>query len=159
MLAIWVGVPLRGMGGRVSAAYDELTGRPHAARRTSPWLRSMRGEREELARKGEGISGVERSLDELGLSQYLSSRLGEVDTTLHDAAATLGHDIEIHVDSEVSREAHPKVGGQAEHGDHLDGTNSLALRCFGRHCLTVTGARVGHYRVVPGGEPRLSQRL
>jgi hypothetical protein len=45
---------------RLSAAYDELTGRPHAARRTSPWLRSMRGEREELARKKEGISGVER---------------------------------------------------------------------------------------------------
>ncbi len=45
---------------RLSAAYDELTGRPHAARRTSPWLRSMRGEREELARKRVGISGVER---------------------------------------------------------------------------------------------------
>jgi hypothetical protein len=45
---------------RLSAAYDELTGRPHAARQTSPWLRSMRGEREEFARKREGISGVER---------------------------------------------------------------------------------------------------
>lgn len=46
--------------GRVSAAYDELTGRPDSARRTSPWLRSMRGEREEVARKKVGISGVER---------------------------------------------------------------------------------------------------
>jgi len=45
---------------RMSAAYDEVTGRPGAARRTSPWLRSMRGEREEVARKREGISGVER---------------------------------------------------------------------------------------------------
>jgi hypothetical protein len=45
---------------RLSATYDELTGRPHAARRTSPWLRSMRGEREELARERAGISGVER---------------------------------------------------------------------------------------------------
>ena len=45
---------------RLSAAYDDLTGRPPAARRTSPWLRSMRGEREELARKRAGISGVER---------------------------------------------------------------------------------------------------
>jgi hypothetical protein len=45
---------------RLSAAYDELTGRPHAARRTSPWLRSMRGEREEFAREREGISAVER---------------------------------------------------------------------------------------------------
>ena len=45
---------------RLSAAYDELSGRPHAQRRTSPWLRSMRGEREEIARKRAGISGVER---------------------------------------------------------------------------------------------------
>src|ERR687883_106675 len=45
---------------RLSAAYDELTGRPQEARRTSPWLRSMRGEREEAVRKTEGVSGVER---------------------------------------------------------------------------------------------------
>jgi hypothetical protein len=45
---------------RLSAAYDELSGRPHAARQSSPWLRSMRGEREEFARQREGISGVER---------------------------------------------------------------------------------------------------
>ena len=44
----------------LSARYDELTGRPPAARRTSPWLRSMRGEREELARKRHGISAIER---------------------------------------------------------------------------------------------------
>ena len=44
----------------LSARYDEMTGRPAAARRTSPWLRSMRGEREELARKRYGISGIER---------------------------------------------------------------------------------------------------
>ena len=45
---------------RLSAAYDEVTGRPEEARRTSPWLRSMRGEREEVARKRHGVSGVER---------------------------------------------------------------------------------------------------
>ncbi len=45
---------------RLSAAYDELTGRPASARRTSPWLRSMRGEREDFSRKKEGVSGVER---------------------------------------------------------------------------------------------------
>lgn len=44
----------------LSARYDELTGRPAAARRTSPWLRSMRGEREEAARTRHGISAVER---------------------------------------------------------------------------------------------------
>ena len=44
----------------LSARYDELTGRPAAARRTSPWLRSLRGEREETARRRHGISPVER---------------------------------------------------------------------------------------------------
>ena len=44
----------------MSARYDELTGRPAAARRTSPWLRSLRGEREELSRRRHGISPVER---------------------------------------------------------------------------------------------------
>jgi hypothetical protein len=44
----------------LSARYDELTGRPAEARRTSPWLRSMRGEREEIARRRHGISTVER---------------------------------------------------------------------------------------------------
>ncbi len=44
----------------LSAEYDELTGRPPEARRTSPWLRSMRGEREEFARRRHGISAVER---------------------------------------------------------------------------------------------------
>jgi hypothetical protein len=44
----------------LSAQYDELTGRPPEARRTSPWLRSMRGEREEHARRRHGISAMER---------------------------------------------------------------------------------------------------
>jgi hypothetical protein len=46
--------------GLISARYDELTGRPAAARRTSPWLRSMRGEREEETRRRAGVSPVER---------------------------------------------------------------------------------------------------
>lgn len=45
---------------RLSVAYDELTGRPHEARRTSPWLRSLRGEREEFARHRYRSSAVER---------------------------------------------------------------------------------------------------
>ena len=46
--------------GNLSAAYDDLTGRPAEARRTSPWLRSMRGEREEFSRRRHGISVIER---------------------------------------------------------------------------------------------------
>ena len=44
----------------LNAKYDELTGRPPAARHTSPWLRSMRDEREHDVRQKYGISGVER---------------------------------------------------------------------------------------------------
>jgi hypothetical protein len=44
----------------LSGSYDELTGRPKASRRTSPWLRSMRGEREEEAKRRHGVSPVER---------------------------------------------------------------------------------------------------
>jgi hypothetical protein len=44
----------------LSSRYDELTGRPMAARRTSPWLRSMRGEREDIAKRRAGVSPVER---------------------------------------------------------------------------------------------------
>ena len=48
--------------GWASHHYDDMTGRPTAARRTSPWLRSMRGEREETARARQGISAIERTL-------------------------------------------------------------------------------------------------
>jgi Glyoxalase/Bleomycin resistance protein/Dioxygenase superfamily len=46
------------------------------------------------------VADVRRSLDERGLPEYLSSQFGDVETTLHDASAVLGHDIEIHVDNE-----------------------------------------------------------
>ena len=63
------------------------------------------------------VAEVRRSLDERGLPQYLSSQLGEVDTTLHDASAALGHDIEIHVDSEGLRDFFGMVRGAAEGWD------------------------------------------
>ena len=40
--------------------YDDVTGREAKARYTSPWLRSMRGEREVDLRQRTGISMVER---------------------------------------------------------------------------------------------------
>jgi hypothetical protein len=44
----------------INAKYDEVTGRPAAARQTSPWLRSMRDEREDEVRRKYGISAIER---------------------------------------------------------------------------------------------------
>jgi methylmalonyl-CoA/ethylmalonyl-CoA epimerase len=49
------------------------------------------------------VADLLRSLDERGLPEYLRSQLGEVETTLHDASAVLGHDIEIHADNEGLR--------------------------------------------------------
>jgi hypothetical protein len=45
---------------RVGAAYRTVTGQ-ETHRRTSPWLRSMRGERPELAHQ-EGLTGFEKGL-------------------------------------------------------------------------------------------------
>jgi magnesium-transporting ATPase (P-type) len=44
----------------LNGKYDEITGRPPAARQTSPWLRSMRDERSHDVREKYGISAVER---------------------------------------------------------------------------------------------------
>jgi Glyoxalase/Bleomycin resistance protein/Dioxygenase superfamily len=59
------------------------------------------------------VADLRSSLDERGLPQYLSSQLGEVDSTLHDASAALGHDIEIHVDSDALRAFFEMVRGSA----------------------------------------------
>jgi Glyoxalase/Bleomycin resistance protein/Dioxygenase superfamily len=63
------------------------------------------------------VANLRSSLDERGLPQYLSSQLGEVDATLHDASAILGHDIEIHVDGEGLRDFFEMVRGAAEGWD------------------------------------------
>jgi hypothetical protein len=63
------------------------------------------------------VADIRRSLDERGVSQYLSSQLGEVDTTLHDASAALGHDVEIHVDSGGLRAFFEMVSSAAQDWD------------------------------------------
>src|ERR687896_411771 len=63
------------------------------------------------------VVDLRSSLDERGLPQYLSAQLGEVDMTLHDASATLGHDIEIHVDCEGLRGFFELVSSGAEGWD------------------------------------------
>jgi hypothetical protein len=44
----------------LNTKYDDLTGRPATARQTSPWLRSMRDERDDDVRRKYKINGVER---------------------------------------------------------------------------------------------------
>lgn len=71
------------------------------------------------------VADVRSSLDAHGLPEYLSSQLGEVASTLHDASAVLGHDVEIHVESEGLRAFFGMVTSAAEGWD-----GSAALRPF-----------------------------
>ena len=63
------------------------------------------------------VADLRSSLDERGLTEYLSSQLGEVEATLHDASAAFGHDIEIHVSSEGLRDFFEMVRGDAYRWD------------------------------------------
>jgi methylmalonyl-CoA/ethylmalonyl-CoA epimerase len=49
------------------------------------------------------VHELRRELEDRGLPEYLSAQTGDIDNTFHDASASLGHDIEIHVDSEGLR--------------------------------------------------------
>jgi hypothetical protein len=79
------------------------------------------------------VADLRSSLDERGLAQYLSARLGEVDNTLHDASAALGHDIEIHVDIESLRDF---CGGGAE---RRRGLGRLGTAAPGRELIGDSG--------------------
>ena len=68
------------------------------------------------------VADLRSSLDERGLPQYLSAQLGGLDITFHDASAVLGHDIEIHADSEGLRDFFEMVTGAA---DGWDGSEPL----------------------------------
>lgn len=66
---------------------------------------------------GSAVADLRCSLDARGLPEYLSARLGELDMTFHDASATLGHDIEVHVDNPGLRGFFAMVGASAEEWD------------------------------------------
>ena len=68
------------------------------------------------------VADLRSSLDDRGMTEYLSSQLGEVETTLHDASAALGHDIEIHVENEGLRDFFEMVRAGA---DGWDGSEPL----------------------------------
>ena len=73
------------------------------------------------------VADLRTSLDERGMPQYLSSQFGGVETTLHDASTTLGHDIEIHVENEGLRGFFAMVGGAAEGWDGSEPLRALEV--------------------------------
>ena len=66
------------------------------------------------------VDGLRRELEVRGVPAYLSSELNGALTTVHDASATLGHDIEILVDAPALREFFGMVLGAAEGWDGSD---------------------------------------
>ena len=66
------------------------------------------------------VEDLRRELEDRGMPEYLSTRLGEVDATLHDASASLGHDIEIHVECQPLRDFFEMVRDGAENWDGSD---------------------------------------
>ena len=80
------------------------------------------------------VAGLRTSLDERGLTQYMSSRLGAAETTLHDASATLGHDIEYHAYNQGLHDFFSMVSGAAE---GWDGTE----RCARSRCTAASRPR------------------
>jgi hypothetical protein len=49
------------------------------------------------------VEAVRAEFEARGLPEYLRSRFGGVDTTLHDAGATFGYDLELHADNDGLR--------------------------------------------------------
>ena len=68
---------------------------------------------------------MRNSFDQRGLPQYLSAQLGETDNTFHDASASLGHDIEIHVDCQGLRDFFGMVSDGAEGWDGSEPLRSV----------------------------------
>jgi hypothetical protein len=73
------------------------------------------------------VEDLRNELDQRGLPRYLSAQLGEVENTFHDASASLGHDIEIQVDSAEFREFFGMVRGGAEDWDGSDPLRPVAV--------------------------------
>ena len=63
------------------------------------------------------VGDLRSSLDEHGVPEYLRSEFGGAVTTVHDASASLGHDIEIHADNEGLRGFFGMVRSAAEDWD------------------------------------------
>jgi methylmalonyl-CoA/ethylmalonyl-CoA epimerase len=68
------------------------------------------------------VADLRSALDARGMPEYLRSRLGDLEATLHDASAVLGHSLEIHAESEALRGF---FGMGLEAGEGWDGSEPL----------------------------------
>jgi hypothetical protein len=59
----------------------------------------------------EDLTAAREDLERRGLPALLHAKTGEIDSTLHDAAATFGHHVELHADCQQLREVFGMVRG------------------------------------------------
>jgi hypothetical protein len=73
------------------------------------------------------VAPVRSALEERGLPEYLTTQLGDAVSTMHDASATLGHDLEIHADNQGLRDFFGMVRAAADGWDGADPLRRLDL--------------------------------
>jgi methylmalonyl-CoA/ethylmalonyl-CoA epimerase len=66
------------------------------------------------------VEQVREALETHGAPAYLRAGLGDIDSSLHDTSATLGHDVEIHADVETLRGFFEMFREAAENWDGSD---------------------------------------
>jgi methylmalonyl-CoA/ethylmalonyl-CoA epimerase len=74
----------------------------------------------------EHLNEAREDLERRGLPAFLHAITGDVDSTLHDAAATLGHHVELHADSQQLREVFGMVRDASVGWDGSDPLRSVA---------------------------------
>ena len=74
------------------------------------------------------VTGIRAALEESGMPEYLSAKFGDdVNFTYHDGSDSLGHDIEVHADSEGLRGFFSMF---EEAADGWDGSGDLVRPAF-----------------------------
>lgn len=74
----------------------------------------------------EALEAAREEFERRGLPAFLHARSGQIDSTLHDAAATLGHHIELHADCPQLREVFGMVRDASVGWDGTDPLRAVA---------------------------------
>jgi hypothetical protein len=74
----------------------------------------------------EHLEAAREDLERRGLPAFLHAITGDIDSTLHDAAATLGHHVELHADCQQLREVFGMVRDASVGWDGRDALRSVA---------------------------------
>jgi hypothetical protein len=74
----------------------------------------------------ERLAAARDGLERRGLPAFLHTTLGDVDSTFHEAAHTLGHHVEVHAESQGLRDFFAMIQGASVEWDGSDPLRSLS---------------------------------